>query len=736
MRLQKITTLFRFIEMFLFLVMISRFSSQLPFAVKVSSYYYFKGISLTMLSPKFVFVIGNMIILILFLKSRSLEKEENDDACYEYVKTCDMNVVNCSKVVASKPKISRSRSDNRIVKSKDDQTRKELRRSVTDISKSTTMTVQKRIVKEELSSDDFRRTVEAFIERQQKILRDEEFSPMVDTESFYLSSRSRETKFASEKCHNKRASSRRTKALSKSKGNAGGHWKSKPKRQKSSVEDDLSQPWVCEETDPFTPRIRYFDFLKTRMPSHIKTYDESEDPEDHLKIFQATAKKEQSIDSYDDLKKAFLENYLQQKKCIKDPIEIHNIKHRDEESTEEFVWRYKLKCRDVKGAPECLKISGFMHGITNLELIKRLHDKILKSVDEMMRVTTTFLRGVVAASNRERKKSLSSWKQQEVGQKPNFKKGGFRIQQRLERKQDKQIEKMLKVGKLSHLIKKLKQINGKDQAKVAKKGETPRKKKTASNTDVEEDGTEGPMIIEAEMGGHFVHRMYVDGGSSSEILMDEFDGCKVTISIQRNIREARSKENPGSTVYSSQNAKFPVAGGTVTLRSSRIIPLECTMVSGPGIPQLVINQVTKEKIQVAIHPEYPKQTIAIGSTLTKEGRKELYGLLRRNLDIFAWKPADMTGVPRHIAEHRLNIREGFLPGRQKKRGQALERNKAIYEEVEKLVEASIIKEVHYHIWLSNLVMMKKHDGSWRMCVDFKDLNKACPKDGYSLPEID
>ncbi|GKF58517.1 hypothetical protein Tco_0172054 [Tanacetum coccineum] len=52
---------------------------------------------------------------------------------------------------------------------------------------------------------------------------------------------------------------------------------------------------------------------------------------------------------------------------------------------------------------------------------------------------------------------------------------------------------------------------------------------------------------------------------------------------------------------------------------------------------------------VAIHPEYPEQTIAIGSTLTEEGRKELCGLLRRNLDIFAWKPADMTGVPRHIA---------------------------------------------------------------------------------------
>ncbi|GJY10611.1 reverse transcriptase domain-containing protein [Tanacetum coccineum] len=151
------------------------------------------------------------------------------------------------------------------------------------------------------------------------------------------------------------------------------------------------------------------------MPSHIKTYDGSEDPEDHLKIFQSAAKTgrwamptwchmfnstltrnarvwfedlpKESIDSYDDLKKAFLENYLQQKKRIKDSVEIHNIRQREGESMEEFLRRYKYEGRDVKGAPECMRISEFMHGITNPELIKRLHDKIPKSVDEMMRVT-------------------------------------------------------------------------------------------------------------------------------------------------------------------------------------------------------------------------------------------------------------------------------------------------------------------------------------------------------------
>ncbi|GJU65887.1 reverse transcriptase domain-containing protein [Tanacetum coccineum] len=211
-----------------------------------------------------------------------------------------------------------------------------------------------------------------------------------DTKSCYQSSRSRGTELAPEKHHNKRAFSRETK--------------------------------VCEETDPFTPRIRYFDLPKrTHMPSHVKTYDESEDPEDHLKIFLVAAKVEcwamptwchmfkstltgsarvwfddlppESVDSYDDLKEAFLANFRQLKKCIKDPVEIHHIKQREGESTKDFVHRFTVESRDVKGALEIMRISGFMHGITKPELIKHLHDKIPKSVDKMMMITTSFLRG-------------------------------------------------------------------------------------------------------------------------------------------------------------------------------------------------------------------------------------------------------------------------------------------------------------------------------------------------------
>ncbi|GJS68705.1 hypothetical protein Tco_0683270 [Tanacetum coccineum] len=91
-------------------------------------------------------------------------------------------------------------------------------------------------------------------------------SSHIDTKSYHQSSRSRAMKPASKRRYNKRTSSRRTEDFLKSEGSAG--------------------------ADPFTPRIRYIDFLKTRMPSHIKTYDGSEDPEDHLKIFQSATKTE------------------------------------------------------------------------------------------------------------------------------------------------------------------------------------------------------------------------------------------------------------------------------------------------------------------------------------------------------------------------------------------------------------------------------------------------------------
>ena len=71
-----------------------------------------------------------------------------------------------------------------------------------------------------------------------------------------------------------------------------------------------------------------------------------------------------------------------------------------------------------------------------------------------------------------------------------------------------------------------------------------------------------------------------------------------------------------------------------------------------------------------------------------------------------------------------------------KRVFAQEWDRAIAEEVRKLQDVDFIREVYYPDWLANMVMVKKANGKWRMCVDFTYLNKMCPKDSYPLPWVD
>jgi hypothetical protein len=65
-----------------------------------------------------------------------------------------------------------------------------------------------------------------------------------------------------------------------------------------------------------------------------------------------------------------------------------------------------------------------------------------------------------------------------------------------------------------------------------------------------------------------------------------------------------------------------------------------------------------------------------------------------------------------------------------------ERAEAIEKQVKELLEAGFIREVRYSDWVSNVVMVKKSNGKWRMCTDYTNLNKACPKDPFPLPCID
>nr|GEW01668.1 reverse transcriptase domain-containing protein [Tanacetum cinerariifolium] len=378
---------------------------------------------------------------------------------------------------------------------------------------------------------------------------------------------------------------------------------------------------------------------------------------------------------------AILANFLQQKKCIKDPVKIHHIKQREEESIEDFMQRFKAESRHVKRASECMRISEFMYEITNPGLIKRLHDNIPKSVDEMMRAE-----------------------------------------------------------KLSHVIKELKQGSRKDQPKAAKKGETSRKDNPLEILMVQpwqrvtrqritqsfspnpkisfpplgnKDEMKSPMIIEADLGGHFIHRIYVDGGSDSEILYEHcFNRLRPKVKNQMVSATAPLIGFSEEIIWPMEQILLTVKIGDA--KHSTYTWMNFVVVRSPSSYNGIIGRPGQD------NPTRMHDGLWTGSTTF------LHHSSCRGKD---------QRVPRHLAEHRLNVREGCLRVRQKKRSQAPERNKAIQEEVAKHVDTEIMKEVHYHSCVSNPIMVKKHDDSWRMCVDFKDLNKACPKDGYPLLEI-
>lgn len=225
-RLQKITALFRLMELCIFFFIVSRFTTQLPIAFKVSGEY-FRGLSVMAVSPRFVFIIGNAIVIVLFLKSGQLSPKDGNlstnsskfDLYEEYVKNCeknqgvytesrstnkkqrkrspfvsrevdhpdsahsDVSPTHCENE-ERKTKINRSHSENLKTlqpeeeEEKDDASQK-LRRSLTVRYRESVNYEEKcaavgGYAEDEMSSEEFRRAVEAFIARQQRFLREED----------------------------------------------------------------------------------------------------------------------------------------------------------------------------------------------------------------------------------------------------------------------------------------------------------------------------------------------------------------------------------------------------------------------------------------------------------------------------------------------------------------------------------------------------------------------------------
>ncbi|KAL0310354.1 UNVERIFIED_CONTAM: Transposon Ty3-G Gag-Pol polyprotein [Sesamum calycinum] len=117
-------------------------------------------------------------------------------------------------------------------------------------------------------------------------------------------------------------------------------------------------------------------------------------------------------------------------------------------------------------------------------------------------------------------------------------------------------------------------------------------------------------------------------------------------------------------------------------------------------------QPVEELLTIEHTPGDPRKVTKIGSNMTEDVQNQVVNCLRRNKDIFAWTPQDLEGIDPGVIMHYLNL------------------------------DPSVKPEIQFPEWLSSIVLVPKPGRKWRMCIDFRDLNKACPKDFYPLPRID
>ncbi|PWA84319.1 retroelement [Artemisia annua] len=585
-----------------------------------------------------------------------------------------------------------------------------------------------------------------------------------------------------------------------------GHWKSR-RRHRSRGDEDISRPWRRQKIDAFTRRISDFSENKRRrLPTNVKTYDGTGDPDDHLKVFESAAAIEnwpqpvwchmfnstlvgnartwfsklprRSIDGYETMRKAFRLNFTQRKKCAKNPVDLARIRQRQGESTSAFVERFKDECIQFKACPEILKISAFMNGVNNPELIKKLHDGVPLTFDEVMKRTRSFIQGETAAA--DSKKGYPTYKSQDQSRKQSNDQGSSQNRsyrnERNKRGNDKYTpltktpgeifateganfpkppamrtpeDKRTGNGFCDYHGQKGHTTNERERTKAGKKDTSKDKPGTIfmiqswdRNTKQKvtqcfsrgnkisfpsltvDNAIAEPLIIEIQAGGHDIHRMYVDGGASADIMYEHcFNRLRPDIKRQLNPATMSLTGFAGEKIWPIGQIRLPVTLGsdehsTTTWVNFMVIRSHSPyngIIGRPGISALRAVPSTAHGMM-----KFPVE----GGIVT------LYNNTAPPGECNA-VTSDTTPAPA-----LLNIRQGYTPIRQKKRGQAPERAKAIPEEVHKLVDAGIMREVFYHDWLSNPVMVKKSDGSWRMCVDFTDLNKACSQDCYPLPEID
>ncbi|GJX58691.1 hypothetical protein Tco_0290081 [Tanacetum coccineum] len=353
------------------------------------------------------------------------------------------------------------------------------------------------------------------------------------------------------------------------------------------------------------------------------------------------------IDNWTVLREAFVERFALKWKCCKDPTEVSKIVRKANETLLDFKEHWTKEMSYIPDVPIVMQISSFMSNSKCPELTRRFSDQVPKTVTEMMKRVDDFVKSKEVFKNTELPKGDSR-----RSEKGHYTNDCFHLK--------KQLEVALESGKLNHLIKDVRQRGNNRGRPTGNNNEWMNVPITFPPVSVD-DVSDGPLIVEAEVEGYWLIpigkielEVQFGGGGLTQRVMMKFTVVRASspyniILGRTGLQELRAFS---STIHAM--IKFPTPKGIATLCAHTEPVYECRWSERKTTKQ----EATKEKAEehmapisegeekVLVNPAFPEQAITIGIQFSTKCREQLICLLKDNMDVFAWQPSDMAGVPR------------------------------------------------------------------------------------------
>uniref|UniRef100_A0A2N9FCI3 Uncharacterized protein n=1 Tax=Fagus sylvatica TaxID=28930 RepID=A0A2N9FCI3_FAGSY len=486
-----------------------------------------------------------------------------------------------------------------------------------------------------------------------------------------------------------------------------------------------------------------------------------------------------SIYSWNELAEAFVSRFITNSWKPKEFASLMSMRMKDSESLKNYSARYWEVCNEVDGGTEDMAMKTFKEGLhPESELRHSLSKRSARSMRDLMsRIEQYHLDDLAKAEHLRRYIS--------DGQKQHYHEGPTTIHNtklaarvietiHTSRSNGHSYDRLKSDLKKAQHLREVFQVSEGSVMSKKPRMDYPRNEQQIffSDEDLRDVQTphDDPLVIKLRIGDSHVKQILIDQGSCSEIMYpDLFHGLGLK---QSNLQlyDAPLFGFSGESIRPMGRITLNVHTGPISLETEFVVidvPSPYTAIMGRrwlhrlkavpssfhqklrfptdfGIMEIKGDQVASKQCIMATVKQNPPESkqkgkmkyFKIGRELSPVDRTELIDFLVNNVDVFAWDPYEVPGVDPNYIEHRLNTDPHSKPVQQKARRSTPVHVEAVQKEVEKLLQAGAIREIQYPTWLSNTVVVKKKNGKWRVCVDFTNLNQACPKDPFPLPKID